>query len=304
MLRPSRPADSSQNQESARAKRRAVQALKKDGIDADNLLYWRSVMHNGCASSQVFPLPQEDPAATARQIAREFGPIDRAFAPFSLVAEGAGVVGTVRLQGDDWEEFVKAFDLWKRWIERENGSAAATHREEFLAVVGGVVGQKARWQLWFADRFSSGLTLRSLLEAGRDAGRIMKEHWAETDAGGYATGSTRPIFGKSWQPKGWTTENRGAVEAFGRFVLALADGTASTETRASSAMAALEDFHREQRLSGAASRPEVCEPSARAGLLSILTPEDYHLYDKEDAPPQREHHGKKQGGSRMRGMGL
>jgi hypothetical protein len=172
--------DYSQSQGFDKEKTRAVQALKKDGIDEQNLPYWRERGINGCAEAQRFPLPEEDPKEVLPGIEGRLGSIQSAFHPFYLVAEQSGVATTEPSQEATWGSFAYGFKSFKarmRAQPAEEGSSSA--REEFLAMLGGAFGQAPRWQLWFADRFSTGLTLASFADAGKEAERLMQEHWNE-----------------------------------------------------------------------------------------------------------------------------
>lgn len=293
---------SRQESRADKEKRSAVRALKKDGIDADNLLYWKPRVGNGCAALESFPLPKEDPVVTARLLEREFGPLQTAFSPYFAVSEEAKEPVRGLPREATWEGFLEGFNsLKEKMALSREGAGSSPLREDFVAMIGGVMGNLPRWQLWFADRFAAGLTARELLACGRESQRLLDNHWAETESGSYAEGATRRLFGKSWQPKGWATENRQAVAALGKFLAALADPSADTAARGARAASVLEEFRRNQDLSGLWSSPNSCAPGQPEAIASIETPEEYQRYDQADPAPKGQHPGGRRGG-RMRGV--
>lgn len=160
------------------------------------------------------------------------------------------------------------------------------------------MGEFPRWQLWYADRLANGLTLQAFLAAGRESEQLIHEHWREAEQGRYLEGSTRGIFGESWQPKGWSTSNPKAVQVFSRFLSTLADGSVDAESRGSRAVALLKEFGKARDTAGTWSQAKVCDPQLTEGLRAIQTPEDYLFNDKEavEKPQGQQHRNKPQDG--------
>ena len=286
--------------ESSKEKRLAVQALKKAGIYASNLAYWQGIVARGCYSARAFSLPLEDAPTTARQLEQEFGPVGAAFATFYAAAELSEVERAALPKGAGWQDFVNGFNSFKAKMAAADYDGSQS-REEFLAMLGGVMGDFPRWQLWYADRLANGLTLRSFLAAGRESEHLIHEHWKEAEQGRYLEGNTRGIFGESWQPKGWSTANPRAVQLFSRFLSTLADGSIDAESRGSQAVALLKEFGKERSAAGTWSTSRICEPQLAAGLQGIQTPEDYRVNDKETAErPQGQQHRNKPLDGRLR----
>jgi hypothetical protein len=261
----------------------------------------KPLVNTGCTAIEAFPLPQEDAAAVSQQLAKQFGSPKEAFRPYFAVAEESDSQIMTLPQSIAWEEFIVGFNALKEKMARSYGTAGSSPlRESFLAMLAGVLGNTSRWQLWFADKFSAGLTAQSFVMAGYEAQHLMLNHWAEAESGKYSNGETRRIFGQSWQPKGWATKNRRAVASLGKFISALEDLSVDAESRASKAATVLDEFKQGETLSGFWITPHVCDPVLREGLAGIQTPEDYQRNDKGEEAPQSQGHGKRQG-TRMRG---
>jgi|GEM_PF-3734436 len=286
----------------SKAAHQAVVALKKDGIDESNFPYWKQLAPAGCDVLRRGPAAPREPAMSAAQLQREFGPLDLAFRPF-FEAAGQPSDLPVLPGGATWEGFLAGFNLL---AEKMGGERPVPSQwEEFISMLGGSLGQFPRWQVWYSARFASGLSLEAFLRSGTDARRLMLEHWAEADAGNYLAGSTRNIFGKAWQPKGWGSGNNREVASLGQLIAVLADPAVDPEARVRRARKVLDDLERDQTIIGNRSRPQLCEPGVQQGLQELLTVQDFSDNDRE--PPSAQHgarQGKRQGGRSPGGIGM
>ena len=279
----------------------AAVAFQKDGVDQSNFLFWKQLVPSGCdALRQGADVPKEPPLSAAR-LQQEFGPLELALKPFFEAADQPSAMPALSRDAD-WERFAAGFDLFASRLAAEPSSL---RWQAFIGMLGGSLGQFPRWQLWYAQRFDRGLTTEAFLRSGEQAGRLMTEHWTETDTGKYPDGATRKIFGKAWQPKGWGAGNRQEAAALGRLLAALTEASADPESRVKRALEVLDDFRRDQTLVGTWSGPHICGSSAQQGLQEFSTAQDFADNDREPAAtPHAGRQGKRQGGRFPGGSGM